>query len=390
MPGGVRPVVSVSQYDTGREITLSYDDYMYNSTVEIHGTRADGAGVTQAATMNMNNQTITWTPGEDFTAKPGDVICEAVFTSSGRRTGSANFILRVEPAGKDDAAPMAGSTVTITEPGTYNVAPYDEAIVEGHVVAGTKFITDNGVFDVSDFARVSVDVEGIVPTGTKHITENGTYDVTDFASASVDVEGGSEPTGTKYITENGNYNVRDYANASVNVAGGITPTGTRTITTNGTYDITNYAQAVVNVPATQTGVPLSVLDGETTPGSVDIDLSDANLGVLSGALAGNDTLRTVKVQTREIGQNALADCSYLTRVDLYDVENIGDSAFYADASLNDVYMHISQVPVLGVTVFYSTPIGNGTGTIHCPASLENDLKQATNWSAYASQIVGDL
>lgn len=53
---------------------------------------------------------------------------------------------------------------------------------------GTIQITNNGIFDVHDYAEADVDVPAITPTGTMSITENGTYDVANYAEASVDVD----------------------------------------------------------------------------------------------------------------------------------------------------------------------------------------------------------
>lgn len=57
--------------------------------------------------------------------------------------------------------------------------------------------------------------KGLQPTGTINITENGTYDVTNYAEAEVLTP---VPTGTINITANGNnIDVSSYASANVNV-----------------------------------------------------------------------------------------------------------------------------------------------------------------------------
>ena len=95
-----------------------------------------------------------------------------------------------------------------------------------------------------------------------------------------------------------------------------------------------------------------------------------------------------------IGTNAFAYCSSLTEVSFPLCTSIGTSAFqncYNLISLN--LTSVSSVPTLGITVFYSTPIGGYSasagkyGSVYVPASLYNSFLTAANWSSIASRIV---
>lgn len=75
------------------------------------------------------------------------------------------------------------------------------------------------------------------------------FNGTEWGKINSTIQLGEDPTGTIQITNNGIFDVHNYAEADVNVPA-ITPTGTISITENETYDVANYAEANVDVDAT--------------------------------------------------------------------------------------------------------------------------------------------
>ena len=88
-----------------------------------------------------------------------------------------------------------------------------------------------------------------------------------------------------------------------------------------------------------------------------------------------------------IGQDAFIYCDSLTSVNIPDsVTSIGEGAFWWCYSLTSVYCKATTPPALGGTYVFDD---NGSGRkIYVPAGSVNAYKSATNWSEYASAIVG--
>ena len=332
-PGGVLPVVHISQYDDRRRITFYLDEAVSLTDCMVEGTRADGGTVSESATHTSSSNVVTWTPSLNFTQKKGDVLCELVFGSYSPRIGSANFILRVEPAGADRDAPVAGSTVTITEPGTYYIAPYD---------------------------RVIVDVEA--PNGGIILRSNGTYDVTKYETAHVNVP--SQASGTFNINANGDYDISSYAGVHVAV-----PTG-------GGGGTVADMELLANISA--------AASDET----YDIDMTAYPISKTRDyAFYACKALKSVKIDVKTVGSSSFESCTAMQSVHLYNTQNINSGAFRGCYSLASLYLHGSSVASLSsVSVLNSTTIADGTGTIYVPSNLVDSYKAATNWSTFADQF----
>ncbi len=127
-PGGIAPVIHVSQYDTGSRtlqfnlIATAGDLILPTGTkAEIRGTKPDGNGFSYDALIN--GKTVTADVTEQMTAAAGKAVCEIVLytgmparedaeaSSDFTQLCTANFILFVERAALDKDTVRSGSDI---------------------------------------------------------------------------------------------------------------------------------------------------------------------------------------------------------------------------------------------------------------------------------------
>ena len=102
IPGGIPPIVNVSQYDKGQkwQFTIVNANQTYTipsgSAVTVQETKKDGTGFQNSCTFSGIVVTVTET--QQMTMFAGDTPAEIVISKSGELIGTLNFIIRVEPA----------------------------------------------------------------------------------------------------------------------------------------------------------------------------------------------------------------------------------------------------------------------------------------------------
>jgi len=112
------------------------------------------------------------------------------------------------------------------------------------------------------------------------------------------------------------------------------------------------------------------------------------------AFYGITTLTSAKMpKAATLGREAFRGCSALTEIALPSVESLGVDCFRycRDFALLNLYSPTrTAIPTMaGTNTIASTAIADGNGYIVINDDLVDTLKGATNWSAYASQIIGN-
>ena len=243
---------------------------------------------------------------------------------------------------------------------------------------------------------------GITPTGTITLSQNGTFDVYDYASATVDVS--AEPTGTLSITQNGIYNVAQYASADVNVSGGggdeyiqiidRTVSGqysNSSITTTGAYAFA----CCLNLETISLPNCTTVDKGAFTECSKLNNVSlPACTSVGQQAFYYCSSLGQIYLpECTALNNNAFISCTKLSTASFPKCSNIRTGAFSSCKKLESLYLMNTSVITISTNVFTSSPMGQSSwlghyGSIYVPQSLLATYQSATNWTSLSARLVG--
>jgi len=106
-PGGIPPVIHVSQYDSDFTIVFTLFSTVGDFTIEsgttamVRGTKSSGTGYSADATINISAKTVTVTGNQQMTAAAGQNVFEITLLKDGKEISSKNFILLCERAALD-------------------------------------------------------------------------------------------------------------------------------------------------------------------------------------------------------------------------------------------------------------------------------------------------
>ena len=213
VPGSVRPVVNVSQYDEGRQFQLaifdgasSYD--LTGKTVTIQVGKTDGNGCAYGSTDLVNNvpviavstNIVTVTTPTQMTAATGDNLAEIKVETSTADVRSLNFILRCEPAALDPGTPLSATEIPAIEAAGWDAVehyPYIDLATNHWMVwdISTGQYVDTGVGagggGVTDYNDLTSrpQINGVMLTGNRTAAALGLATDSAMAGASAGVAG---------------------------------------------------------------------------------------------------------------------------------------------------------------------------------------------------------
>jgi len=171
-PGGIPPVIHVSQYDSDFTIVFTLFSTVGDFTIEagttamVRGTKSSGTGYSADAAIDISAKTVTVTGNQQMTAAAGQNVFEITLLKSGKEISSKNFILLCERAALD--------ADTITDE---SVLKELNAIIEGAETATQAAEEAEDAADRAEAAAQTLVIDSTPTQGSSNaVSSGGVYD----------------------------------------------------------------------------------------------------------------------------------------------------------------------------------------------------------------------
>lgn len=292
----------------------------------------------------------------------------------------------IEPILQEKTITPTTSSQTITPDETYDglssviveavTSSIDSNITSSNIKSGVSILGVEGTLE-----------EGIIPIGEITITENGTYDVTEYASANVEIASDTSELEDIFITHSLS---GDYSNDRVSVIGlgTFSNSGLTSVSFPNVTDVNNYA-FYNNTKLTTMNMPNMNKCGDYSFYGISV----SNLELLELTTGGNYAFQKMTEcgyvnapKLQSVSNGMFRDNTVLKKVDLGCATSIANMAFYWDKELDTFIIRTPDVicTLGGTAVFGSSKIHSKTGYIYVPKALVDQYASATNWSTYAT------
>jgi hypothetical protein len=385
-----------------------------------------GSGITQRDSIDLtaSGGTVTAPAGYYAEAASKSVASGSAGTPTATKGTVSNHSVSITPSVTNTTGYITGSTISGTAV-TVNVTELE---------SGTKSITENGTgISVSGYSAVDVAVPGQTPTGVKYIDTDidgeGAWNVAGYEYCAVDgapvldghlrlwldltsiTDSFSTSITMGLNREQGNYSI-DWGDGTTPVSvstSAFTNASTHTYSVAGLYviDITltsgklqlysfNNATKPYYIYAEARGLNPQTVNNMNFPGISGSGLKGVWFGdeiTNPGLFRGNTNLKSVRLSTQQasIRSSFLDGCSALQKITIpASVSSLGENAFANCSSMQEIHFLSTTPPTMensgSGSPFHKTP---SSMVIYVPSASLSAYQSATNWSVYASQMVGE-
>lgn len=226
-------------------------------------------------------------------------------------------------------------------------------------------------------------------TETINITENGTYDVTNYATANVNIEADTsiEDAFISHTISG------DYANDRVTKVKygtfyedskltSISLPNVTSVESYAFYKCTSLAS--IDIPELKSASQYTF--AYIKPSIIDFPLLETISTYTFAYITSPCSVNLPSLKTTS--NSSFRDSKGISRVDLAIVTKIDNLCFYYCNALETLILRKNDAicTLQNTNAFTGTKIANGTGYIYVPDELVEEYKVATNWSSFASQI----